>query len=288
MYLAGIIFSVLAMFGWGLGDFYIQKTTRRVGNIESLFFICLFASIVLLPFSYQGIGRLNSHTIWPLLIVVAATFFAIGINFQAFKIGKISVIETVLGLELPMTLGFSILFKGESVSVWQVLLILLVFFGIMFATVEDPLTLHHHVKEKGVWLAMIGSVVLAVINVFMGISSIQTTPLFANWFTSVLIVVALYFFMYYQHGRHHLAKHMENNVGLLTRLGIVDNGAWIAFSFAALYIPISIATTVSEGYIALAAALGIWVNHEKLKLHQLVGVFLAIGAIIVLSAISKY
>ena len=287
MYSLGIIFSVLAMFGWGLGDFYIQKSTRKVGSTESLFFICLFAALVLMPFSYQGIGRLNSHTIWPMLIITIATLAAVSCNFQAFKIGKISVIETVLGIELPLTLVFSVIFKGEIVNVWQVLLILLVFCGILFATSED-LKLHLHIKEKGVWLAVLGAVVLAVINVFMGIASIETSPLFANWFTSVLVALILFAYLYQIHRVSGIAKHLEKNIGLLIKLGIIDNGAWIAYSYAVTFIPVAIAATVSEGYIALAAGLGIWVNHEKLKRHQMIGVFVAIGAIIVLSAISKY
>ena len=47
----------------------------------------------------------------------------------------------------------------------------------------------------------------------------------------------------------------------------IDNLAWVAFAYATLYVPIAIATGISESYIALAAALGIIINKEKLKKH---------------------
>jgi len=257
-----------------------------MGNVESLFFICAFAAIVMLPFVFGDFHKLNGHTVWPLVIVILVTFIAAGVNFQAFKIGKISVVETVLGIELPLTLLFSMIFKGERITIYQALLVLAVFWGVLLSVQED-FGLHIHFKERGTILALIGSINLALINVFMGIASIETSPLFANWSTSLVIALCLLAYMFYRKEKHYsLIEHLRKYPGLLLRLSLVDNGAWVAYSYGTLYIPVAIASTVSEGYIALAAALGIIVNKEKLKSHQMAGVFLAIGAIIILSAIS--
>jgi len=45
----GIIFAFGAMLFWGFGDFLIQRTTRKIGDIETLAFISIFGSIGLLP-----------------------------------------------------------------------------------------------------------------------------------------------------------------------------------------------------------------------------------------------
>ncbi|MBI2618150.1 EamA family transporter [Candidatus Kaiserbacteria bacterium] len=67
---------------------------------------------------------------------------------------------------------------------------------------------------------------------------------------------------------------------------VLDNVAWISFAKATTYIPIAIATTISEGYIALAVLLGVFVNREKLRAHQIAGVTLAIIGVITLSYFS--
>jgi uncharacterized membrane protein len=66
----------------------------------------------------------------------------------------------------------------------------------------------------------------------------------------------------------------------------VDNAAWIAYSYSTLYIPITIAISISEGYIALAALLGLIFNKEKLNKHQYLGLILAIISAVVLAMIT--
>lgn len=65
---------------------------------------------------------------------------------------------------------------------------------------------------------------------------------------------------------------------------VLDNAAWISFAFATTFISIGIATAISEGYIALAALLGIFLGREKLRGHQLAGVIVALTAILILAA----
>lgn len=67
---------------------------------------------------------------------------------------------------------------------------------------------------------------------------------------------------------------------------ILDNAAWVAFATATTFVPIAIAATISESYITLAVLLGVLLNREKLKAHQIAGVLLAIIGVLVLSAIS--
>ena len=69
-------------------------------------------------------------------------------------------------------------------------------------------------------------------------------------------------------------------------VGLIDNGAWLAYSYSTLYIPITIATSISESYIALAALLGLVFNGEKLRRHQFIGLFLAIISAVILAAIT--
>lgn len=57
----------------------------------------------------------------------------------------------------------------------------------------------------------------------------------------------------------------------------------MAFAAAATFAPISVATTISGGYVALAVLLGIFVSREKVKPHQMFGIALVSVGVIVLS-----
>jgi len=41
----GVILAVVALFSWGFGDFFIQKSARSLGTWQALFLICLFGAI---------------------------------------------------------------------------------------------------------------------------------------------------------------------------------------------------------------------------------------------------
>ena len=51
----GIVFALGALVSWGFGDFLIQKTTRKLGDWETLLIVTLFGSIVLAPLIYRDV-----------------------------------------------------------------------------------------------------------------------------------------------------------------------------------------------------------------------------------------
>ena len=85
----GITLAFITMLCWGFGDFLIQKSARKFGDVETLFLISFFGAIVLLPFIY---GQLNSiFTISNLIILsITSVVMLIGalLDFEALKKGK--------------------------------------------------------------------------------------------------------------------------------------------------------------------------------------------------------
>lgn len=79
---------------------------------------------------------------------------------------------------------------------------------------------------------------------------------------------------------------MEKHRSLILCQSMLDTAAWTAYAYAMTLIPIAIATTISETYIAVAVLLGIKVSKERLKSHQKIGVIMAITGVILLSALS--
>ena len=64
---------------------------------------------------------------------------------------------------------------------------------------------------------------------------------------------------------------------------VLDNTAWIAFAFAMTFSNIGIVVALTESYIVIAVLLGVFVNKEYLRMHQKIGVAIAVASAIALS-----
>lgn len=284
----GILFAFIALVSWGFGDFFIQKTTRVVGSWKALFFIGIVGLIGLFPFVKNDLVFLNSSNILLLSLLGVVVVFAALFDFEALRQGKIAIVEPIIGLELPITVGLSLALANESLSFLQLVLVGIVFIGIILAITAHHTHFHYHKRifERGVILAGIGAIGMALTNFLVGVSSQGISPLITIWFAHSLLAVVCGIYILYKGEFGNLISDFKNNPKPIIGQSILDNVAWISFAKATTYIPIAIATTISESYIALAVLLGLFVNREKLRTHQIVGVTLVIIGVITLSYFS--
>ena len=70
-----LLFAFLAMLCWGFGDFFIQRTTRKIGDVESLAYIGIIGSIILLPFVIKDFSLLFSFKNLALLFLLGIITF---------------------------------------------------------------------------------------------------------------------------------------------------------------------------------------------------------------------
>lgn len=283
----GIIFAFIALFSWGIGDFLIQKSARAFGNYPAIFYITAFGSIVFFPFIYEDLSSLLlfDDEFLLLLLTSIVILFAALFDFQALKVGKISVIEPVYALEIVIAAVLASIIINESISFVQALLILLIIFGIILVSIRSFNDLHSKI-EKGVWLAIIATILMGSVNFLFGVGSREINPMMVNWFTSVFLALFSLAYIISKSKTDQLAKYWKREKKLILSVGFFDNLAWIAFSYSTLYIPIAIATSISESYIVIASFFGIVLNKERLKRHQFIGMFITISGAIALAYIT--
>ncbi|MEK7505845.1 MAG: EamA family transporter [Patescibacteria group bacterium] len=282
----GVLFAVIALIGWGIGDFLIQRSTRTIGNYKSLFVIAVVGLFGIFPFVYSEIpnhtlGEYASLTLLSLIIFVYAITL-----FEALRIGKISVVEPIVAVELPLTVGLGVFIAGESLTLIQFLLFITTFFGIAFTVAKKFEHLHFHKKilEKGVAIAFLASILSAIVNFYIGTSAKEISPLMIVWFTHAMLAFWCGLYILYKREYGNLFEAIKESPVSIIGQGVFDNIAWIAFAFAASIIPISIATSISESYIVLAALLGYLVGREKLSWHQKTGAVIAIVSVVMLAS----
>ena len=284
----GILFALIALVSWGFGDFFIQKTTRVVGSWKALFFIGVVGLVGLFPFVKNDLASLNSANFLLLGLLGGVVVFAALFDFEALRQGKIAIIEPIVGLELPLTVGLSVTLANESLSSLQLILIGIIFIGIILAITAHHTRLHYHKRifERGALLAGIGAIGMALANFLVGVSSQNISPLITIWFAHSFLAMVCAIYMLYKGAFGNLIHDLKNYSKPIIGQSILDNVAWVSFAKATTFIPIAIATTISESYIALAVLLGLFVNREKLRKHQVVGIVLAIIGVITISYFS--
>lgn len=285
MQIFGILWALVALFGWAIGDFTIQRVTRFAGTVKALFYIASLGAIVLLPFAWPHLGELaRPNNLMLLALGVCVTFFAAIFDFEALEDGKLAVVEPVLGMELPIIVLLSMVFHGEKLSWFQLALIACIFIGITFVVTSRRIRWHHRmVLEKGFVFAGIGAVGMALTNFLYGVTSQEASAILTVWFIHTIIALVCLVIMARRRAIRTIAKDLRKHGFLIVAMAVADNAAWLGFAQASTLIPICIATAVSETYIAFTLVLGVVVNREKFRRHQYYGAAFAIAALIALS-----
>ena len=285
----GIALAFVAMLAWGFGDFLIQKSTRKVGDLETLFIITAFGGLVLLPFVWHGIVPLflsNMDGVGILLIASMILFIAALFNLESVRRGKLSVIEPIWSLEIVSAGILAFFILGERVSILQAALVVALTAGLMLTSLRDRHVTRSFIFEKGVLIAFFAGLGMGAASFFLGWAGRVTDPVMTNFFSDVFLAVCSGMYLAYQGRFSKVFKDLRHGYPLLLPMSIFDKAAWLAYVFSMSMIPIAVATGLSESYIIVVVLLGLFVNKEKLHPHQKFGLVIALAAAIILASVA--
>lgn len=284
----GTLLAFAALCTWGLGDFLIQRSSRRFGSVVTLFSITGLAALVLLPFVWGEIistQQSGNQLKWLLGGSVVITIAAL-LNFESLRRGKISVIEPIYAGEIPVTAILASVVLGEHLTLLEIGLICLLVLGIAAVSTESVEGWKQIKLEPGLIYAVFGTIAMGTANFLLAAGGRVTSVLMVNWFTDVWMAVIMLVVLLYRRQLLQLVRAWRTSPGLMSTMTISDNLAWLTYTASALFIPIAIATSISETYIAVAAVLGLIINKETLRPHQYVGMIAAVGSAIALGALA--
>jgi drug/metabolite transporter (DMT)-like permease len=286
MALFGILAALGALVGWGVGDFLIQRLTRRIGNFRTMLYGGSFGFLVLTPFAWSHLP--DAFGAWQdtvlLIGISSVVFFNAFFNFEALRKGKIAVIAPVLALELPLTALLAVALIGERLTPGQVVAILAVVVGFFFVVRQKSAdgSWRKPSFERGVAYAIIGVFGLAFYNFTIGISSRATEPVLTAWVIGGTVAILSFITLLVRRevSAKSLIQPLRKYPGLILAESVCVVGAGLCFAYATTLIPISVATGVSEGYVVLSVMLGLLINREKLRRSQLFGVGIVVLGIL--------
>ena len=294
-----ITFAFGAMVFWGLGDFLVQKMSRKLGNVEALIFINLVGALILFPFVAKSLWFLDINTFTPLFIL-SILDFAFGLTLlKAYEQGKLSVVEVVLVMELPLTIAWGLIFFHEKLNLLQLILILIIIAGVFFIA-KEKLSLwqkilkafgrRHLAIESGAIIALIAALLSSFYNFFIAFNAREVSPFMTIWlpWTLSLIWLLIYYLIKNGFGQSLkiLSHHGRQYRKLIIYGSVIDVVAWLFYASAVGQGELSITTAITESYPALAIFLGIKYNKEKISRWQFFGALLALGGSIMIALIS--
>ncbi len=282
-----IMAALGAMLFWGFGDFLIQKGTRKLGDIETLAWISFLGSLGLLPFVWHDLALVLQRSNFLILLGLGITAFIVAIsNFEALKRGKLSIVEVLMELELPLTVIMGLIFLKEHINILQILLMVMIFVGIILIATKPGEIKKHHFFEKGAVLALITAIGYGLVNFLTAVGAKEISPLLTIWFPWVVFVGICICYLIY-HGRLKTAsRHIRNYAWLIVGMGIFDTLAWVLFAIALAKKELAVTIAITESYPVISLLLGITINHEKISKLQLVGATMTVAASFVIGVIS--
>ncbi|MFA6094391.1 MAG: DMT family transporter [Candidatus Paceibacterota bacterium] len=284
----GILLAFGAMLCWGMGDFFIQRTTRKLGDWEALFFISIIGFFVVLPFVVNDmrsiVSEISVRDLPVLAIACVAILIAAIFNFETLKKGKLAIVEPIQSLEIPTAGILAFFFLQETISFPQFTFVALLMVGLILVSFKGGTFSKKLLLEKGVRIGIISAIIMGAANFFIGWGARISNPLIINLITDAFMVIGSGIYLIFSGKVSSLAQDFRNNFSLLIAMGLADKMAWVAFAFAMVLSPMAVAGAISESYILIAIVLGVVINKEKIRPHQAIGLVCAVAAAIILAA----
>ncbi len=167
-----IFFALVSYIGWGSGDIFSAKASRKVGAFQSSFWTYLFGFLILNSiaiFFLKDLGRLNPQIVITNIALGVLLWIAWPIFLQALKIGNASVVGTIAGAFGGPVVIFSTIFFKESLTMMQLAAILIIFFGIILSSISLKSLGKKSIENKGTILAIIAMLIWGVYFTFVRI-----------------------------------------------------------------------------------------------------------------------
>jgi len=285
-----IIFAFLAMLCWGVGDFFIQRTVKKLGDFKTLLWINFIGGLGLTPFIIKDLPVIFTGLNLLSLVIMTIIQLAYGMFlFKAYDRGKLSVVEVVMIGELPVTIILGLIFFGERLSWSQLLIVIVIISGIFFISktrgnwldrIKEFFTGRRRIWEKGV-IFSIGAVLFsAAYNFFTAFNSREISAFTAVWFPWLLSSLILLVYAIWKQGWKSFRQESYSAWRLILITGVLDTLGWLSYALALIKEELSIITAIVAGYAVIAMILGIKFNKEKIGAWQYFGAALVFGGAI--------
>lgn len=274
-----IVLAILVFLAWGLGDVVNLKFSKQAGARQAAF-LSWGGSL--------GIGLLGFAVAppWPDVWVVAVSA-ALGVLLglcwvgftSALESGKGSVVCTIAGSFVAVTLVMSTLFLGEKLSVLQIVAVIFTVLGVCVASV-DLADIRDGVRmDRSVKLALAVTFGWGVYYAF-----IKAPVDAAGWFWPSIIAETTGFLPIIWFARKELRNSLRrSNFRLGLIVALLTGGGTYVYNMALQGAGSTLVAAIAGSFPVLTVAVAAIAFKEKVKPLQIFGIIMALTAIVFLA-----
>lgn len=280
-YLA-ILYSVFAMFGFGIGDILLKKLSSKSDSIQNLFFIQIFSLVFTLPILFY-IGKFNLTLYDIFLLIVAGAFDVLAfMNFlKGIKIGELAIVTPITAANSIITVILSVIFLNETLSSLKIVAIIVAVVGIVL-TSTDIKNLHKIHTSKGILNAIAAffcwGIYVFIIGLFEKRLGWQPTFLL-----STFVIVIMTFILYFLKGTHKKKKPLKLDIKYLIIIGFLYTLGWFFMNLGFSLNKVSIVSVIISMAPAVTVTGAVIFLKEKLVPNQIVGIGVIMLALALIS-----
>ncbi len=285
-FVLGLILSIISMVGFGLNNYFMAKSSRKIGPFKTTLWFQAVSLIILILLSTFLFTYTNMQLITLAIILITGVISVVGIFAftKGLEVGNVSLVSTIASGRGAITAVLGIIILSQTMSYLQLLYIAIIIIGTILASLDIRAILKSQKSTRST-----SGVKYAVITLFCWgayfflISYItQIIGYFAT--TLYLTFLTVLFLSIYGGLTKAPASTTKDSFGLLVVIGALNVIALLAYNLGVTFTYTAIVGTISAASPAITIVLALVFLKEKLMLDQKIGIILVLAGIILLAA----
>jgi drug/metabolite transporter (DMT)-like permease len=281
---AGILFGIIAMFCWGISDFFAAKSVRKNSVIKTLVWSQVIGTAILI-ISFLFFFRLPMLSLTSLILILIGAFLntiALLGFYKGLQIGTISVISPISAAYSAITVVLCIVFLNEKLNAQQSIGIILAILGTILVSFKfkDLIRLNLKNISVGVKYGLVAMLGWGIFYVFMKPLVVEL-----GWFLPILLtkMVGLFYLLSYTSIAKKDISFPKNAALLIIGVGIVETMGFLFVGKGMISEKAAIVALVSSVYPIITIFLARVFFKEMLGLNQKIGVAAVLMGLVLLS-----
>ncbi len=281
--MTGIIYALVAMFGFGLSNGIMKVPARKMSGIKNILYRNIITStsigIAILFMPYYISWKYIAFAVF----VSVVGYIPLLTFYKALEKSDIGIVSPVANSAIVFTVIFSVILFGESLNIRQVLAIGVILAGIIFTSIDLNNFRRQQFMKSGIPFALITCVLWGL---FFAISKVPINvlgPILSSFIFEFCGAVIAFFHLKLRKEKLDIP---EGLITYLLYLGIFGAVAAVSYNIGLSKSDISIVAAVTLANPIVAVMYGRIVYKEKLSLQQMTAIIVTIAGIIALSYFS--
>jgi drug/metabolite transporter (DMT)-like permease len=283
--MSAVLFAIIALVGWGTADIFGGLVARKVGGYSSAvlnYILCVIITSFYIPFALPELINFNLESILWLIVLLPIGIIPLITLYEGINRGNASLVGIISGSFGALVAILSVIFLKESLNVYQIVSIIVVFVGLVLSSLNlKNFKLKQILTDKGIPFALFSLVAWAIHLTFIKIPIRQVGwfwPAYISWWGFPLV----FFYLKKKSIKISIPSDKKHRIYMVMN-SMISIIAIFSFNIAVAKGQSSIVAPIASSYPALFALLAYFVFKDKLTKQQIIGMFTTLIGIILLS-----